>query len=73
MPPLPCLRGFPVLLNQLFIIGLLIAVSAFFSMAEITPLLRGAGFEIVESREREPYEGVEHPSRRAYLMARRAG
>lgn len=45
----------------------------FFSVAEIEPLLRGAGFEIAESCEREPYEGVEHPSRRAYLMARRAG
>jgi SAM-dependent methyltransferase len=45
----------------------------FFSVAEITPLLGDAGLELVESREREPYEGVEHPSRRAYLMARRAG
>ena len=45
----------------------------FFSVAEIEPLLREAGFEIAESCEREPYEGVEHPSRRAYLMVRRAG
>lgn len=44
-----------------------------FSLAEIEPLLRDAGFELAESCEREPYEGVEHPSRRGYLMVRRAG
>ena len=30
-----------------------------------------AGFEEVEVIERDPYPGVEYPSRRAYLFARR--
>ncbi len=33
--------------------------------------LRGVGFEIDEVIEREPYPDVEHPSRRAYIFARR--
>jgi SAM-dependent methyltransferase len=28
-----------------------------------------AGFRLLESTEREPYEGAEHPSRRCYLLA----
>jgi len=30
-----------------------------------------AGFEIEEVIEREPYEGVEYPSRRAYIFAKK--
>ena len=30
-----------------------------------------AGLKVVEVLEREPYEGVEHPSRRAYVLAAR--
>jgi SAM-dependent methyltransferase len=32
--------------------------------------LRRAGFRVTEHAEREPYEGVEYPSRRCYLLAR---
>ncbi len=32
-----------------------------------------AGFALEARLEREPYPGVEHPSRRAYLLARRVG
>ena len=42
----------------------------FFRTADVTSHLRAAGFSHVEAIEREPYEGVEHPSRRAYLLAR---
>jgi SAM-dependent methyltransferase len=48
------------------------AVSAdfvFFESDEIAQYLRDAGFEIDEMLVREPYDGVEHPSRRAYLLA----
>jgi ubiquinone/menaquinone biosynthesis C-methylase UbiE len=41
----------------------------FFRTEEMTGFLKEAGFRIVESVEREPYPGVEHPSRRAYLLA----
>ena len=34
--------------------------------------LHAAGFLVIESVEREPYEGVEYPSRRCYLIARAA-
>jgi SAM-dependent methyltransferase len=34
--------------------------------------LQSAGFLVIESVEREPYEGVEYPSRRCYLIARAA-
>jgi SAM-dependent methyltransferase len=43
----------------------------FFDRAEIERHLTTAGFALWESHEREPYPGVEHPSRRAYLVARR--
>ncbi len=41
----------------------------FFSTMEISDSLRAAGFEIEEVIEREPYPEVEHPSRRAYILA----
>jgi hypothetical protein len=41
----------------------------FFGTGEMTDFLAAAGFRVVESVEREPYPGVEHPSRRAYLLA----
>jgi SAM-dependent methyltransferase len=33
--------------------------------------LRAAGLQVMEKTEREPYEGVEYPSRRCYLLAKR--
>ena len=36
---------------------------------EMTGILTDAGFRVVECVEREPYPGVEHPSRRAYVLA----
>src|SRR5262245_54360657 len=41
----------------------------FFRTEEMRGFLREAGFRVVESVEREPYPGVEHPSRRAYRLA----
>jgi hypothetical protein len=41
----------------------------FFRTEEMAGFLREAGFRVVESVERDPYPGVEHPSRRAYLLA----
>jgi SAM-dependent methyltransferase len=41
----------------------------FFRAEEMTGYLREAGFDVVETVEREPYPDVEHPSRRAYLFA----
>jgi SAM-dependent methyltransferase len=38
----------------------------------VTAALHSAGFLVTESVEREPYEGVEYPSRRCYLIARAA-
>jgi SAM-dependent methyltransferase len=43
----------------------------FFRSDEMAGYLRAAGFEIDEIVEREPYPEVEHPSRRAYIFARR--
>jgi ubiquinone/menaquinone biosynthesis C-methylase UbiE len=43
----------------------------FFRSEEMAQHLRGAGFEIAEIIEREPYLEVEHQSRRSYLFARR--
>jgi SAM-dependent methyltransferase len=43
----------------------------FFRSDEMAGYLRAAGFEIDEIVEREPYAEVEHPSRRAYIFARR--
>jgi SAM-dependent methyltransferase len=41
----------------------------FFRPAEMTGFLKEAGFDVKENVEREPYPGVEHPSRRAYIFA----
>lgn len=41
----------------------------FFRTEEMAGFLREAGFQVVESVERDPYPGVEHPSQRAYLLA----
>jgi SAM-dependent methyltransferase len=38
----------------------------------VTAALHSAGFLVTESVEREPYEDVEYPSRRCYLIARAA-
>lgn len=43
----------------------------YFRPDEMACSLREAGFEIEEIVEREPYPEVEHPSRRAYIFARR--
>lgn len=43
----------------------------FFSPATICELLEEAGFTIEEAIEREPYPEVEHPTRRAYVFARK--
>jgi SAM-dependent methyltransferase len=44
----------------------------FFQTKEMVEYLRTAGFAIEEAVERDPYPDVEHQSRRAYLLARRA-
>jgi SAM-dependent methyltransferase len=44
----------------------------FFQSEEMATYLRAAGFEIEEIIERDPYPDVEHPSRRAYIFARKA-
>jgi SAM-dependent methyltransferase len=41
----------------------------FFRPAEVAQDLKSAGFDVDEIIEREPYPGVEHPSRRAYIFA----
>ena len=43
----------------------------FFDPAEIEARLTEAGFVVEERHLREPYPEVEHPSRRAYLLARK--
>lgn len=43
----------------------------FHPVAAVVAALEGAGFTLEARLEREPYPGVEHPSRRAYLLARR--
>jgi hypothetical protein len=40
-----------------------------FRPEEMTGFLTEAGFDVREIVEREPYLGVEHPSRRAYIFA----
>jgi SAM-dependent methyltransferase len=45
----------------------------FFPPQVITGELARAGFEAVEVIERDPYPGVEYPSWRAYLFARKPG
>lgn len=41
-----------------------------FEPAAMAADLRAAGFDVEEVIERDPYPGVEHPSRRAYVFAR---
>lgn len=43
----------------------------FFEIGEMREYVSQAGFAIEWVVEREPYAGVEHPTRRAYLLARR--
>jgi len=43
----------------------------FFERDEMAGWLKAAGFEIEMVLERPPYEGVEHPTRRAYFLARK--
>jgi SAM-dependent methyltransferase len=43
----------------------------FFERDEMAGWLKAAGFEIAMSLERPPYEDFEHPSRRAYFLARK--
>ena len=43
----------------------------FFEPDEVEARLVAAGFSIEERHVREPYPDVEHPSRRAYLLARK--
>jgi SAM-dependent methyltransferase len=42
----------------------------FFRTEEVIKSLGAAGLVVTEAIERDPYEGVEHPSRRAYVFAR---
>ncbi len=44
----------------------------YFQTAEMLAALEAAGFAIEKAQEREPYPDVEHQSRRAYILARRA-
>lgn len=43
----------------------------FFETGEMKDHLTAAGFELEEVIERDPYPGVEYPSRRAYIFARK--
>ena len=43
----------------------------FLDPAEVAGDLAAAGFTLVSRTDREPWPGVEHPSRRSYLLARR--
>jgi ubiquinone/menaquinone biosynthesis C-methylase UbiE len=43
----------------------------FFPVEQIAGELRSVGFEIEDVIERDPYPEVEHPSRRAYVFARK--
>jgi SAM-dependent methyltransferase len=54
------LWGIPVALDWIF-----------FRTVDVTASLAAAGLTVAEVIEREPYEGVEHPSRRAYVIATR--
>jgi SAM-dependent methyltransferase len=42
-----------------------------FQSREMTVYLQSAGFEVETITERDPYPGVEHPSRRSYILARK--
>jgi hypothetical protein len=43
----------------------------FFQRDEMENYLTAAGFEIEDSIQRSPYKGVEYPSQRAYIFARK--
>jgi len=43
-----------------------------FTTAEMAAYLAGAGFDLEETVERDPYPDVEYPSRRSYIFARPA-
>jgi hypothetical protein len=43
----------------------------FFPTGLVSNHMRTAGFEVQEITEREPYPDIEHPSRRAYILARK--
>lgn len=45
----------------------------FHPVEDVEDALRGAGFGAVETIVRDPYPQVEHPSRRAYVFARKPG
>jgi SAM-dependent methyltransferase len=44
-----------------------------FEADEMRAYLKGAGFQVEETIERDPYPDVEYPSRRAYIFARKPG
>jgi SAM-dependent methyltransferase len=41
----------------------------FYRAGQVLELVQAAGFRVESTVERDPYEGVEHPSCRAYVMA----
>jgi SAM-dependent methyltransferase len=43
----------------------------FFDIEKIVALLSSAGFDIIDIIERNPYPGVEYPSQRAYIWAKK--
>ena len=43
----------------------------FFQTTAVIQLLKEAGFVVIDAIERYPYEGVEHPSKRAYLWVKK--
>jgi hypothetical protein len=43
----------------------------FFTLDEMQRFLQTAGFEIEYAQDRPPYEDVEYPSQRGYILARR--
>jgi len=46
-------------------------MAVFFPMQEVADALVDAGFAVEKALERDPYPGVEYPSRRAYILARK--
>jgi len=42
----------------------------FFDTAAIIHLLQASGFEVIDAVERQPYPGVEYPSKRAYIWVK---
>ncbi len=52
--------------------GMKVALKTIFlKSSEVKVLMENAGFEIEEVIEREPYEGVEYPSQRGYIIAKK--